>query len=306
MAWRDKAIEQLAAQPGHGYRRGARPMVEPTALAAIALSTAGRPDAAAPALEWLASAQSANGSLGIDADTREPCWPTGWAFLAWQTALRCGTANAAKWSLAASRATDWILNARGRPVAQPTTADEDRRIYGHDTTLLGWPWVEGTHSWVEPTAINLLGLRSAKQSEHARFREAVKLLLDRQLPDGGWNFGNTTVFGRVLRPQVQSTGLALAALGGEPVRAKVQRSVDWLSSRLSARVTAVSLSYALLGLAAHGVRPPDADRWLRAAAEQTLAGDGSPYNLALLILAATRPWGRLATCLEATGNDVAG
>ena len=31
---------------------------------------------------------------------------------------------------------------------------------GHDSTLIGWPWVEGTHSWIEPTAWAVLALKS--------------------------------------------------------------------------------------------------------------------------------------------------
>ena len=94
--------------------------------------------------------------------------------------------------------------------------------------------MSGTHSWVEPTAINVLALRSADQAGHPRCREAVKLLLDRQLPEGGWNYGNTTVLGHVLRPQVQPTGLALAALAGETdIRPKVHRSLDLLGQTLS-------------------------------------------------------------------------
>ena len=159
----------------------------------------------------------------------------------------------AEWSAAARRAAGWLLTVRGRPIGPSDVMEEGRPVYGHDTTLQGWPWVEGTHSWVEPTAISLLALRSAGRAGHPHCREAVKLLLDRQLPAGGWNFGNTTVFGHVLRPQVQPTGLALAALAGEAdIRPKVQGSLDFSRTTLSRRTTAASLGYALMGLAGHG------------------------------------------------------
>ena len=67
MAWLDEAIERLMARPVCGYRCEAAPTVEPTALAALALLTAGRGRQATPALDWLVSVQSADGSLGIDA-----------------------------------------------------------------------------------------------------------------------------------------------------------------------------------------------------------------------------------------------
>ena len=124
-----------------------------------------------------------------------------------------------------------MLNVSGRPVER---GDAAQRFVGHDTTLQGWPWVVGTHSWVEPTAISMFALRSAGQAGHPRCREAVKLLLDRQLPAGGWNYGNTTVLGHVLRAQVQPTGLALAALADETdIRPKVLRSLQWLEHTLA-------------------------------------------------------------------------
>ena len=133
----------------------------------------------------------------------------------------------------------------------------DQRYLGHDATLQGWPWVDGTYSWMEPTAINVLALRSADQAAHSRCREATKMLLDRQLPEGGWNYGNTTVLGHVLRPHIQSTGLALAALADETaIRPKVSRSVEWLEHALSANTTTTPRSViALLGLLEHRVWP---------------------------------------------------
>ena len=41
------------------------------------------------------------------------------------------------------------------------------------------------------------------------------MMLDRQLPHGGWNYGNTYVFGRELRPMPESTGAALTGLAGQ-------------------------------------------------------------------------------------------
>ena len=247
-------------------------------MAALALLTAGRSRQATPALDWLVGVQSSDGSLGIDAHTRQPCWPTGWAILAWNTAAKEISDAKAEWSAAAKRAADVDAFHQRTPAGQ-RNGDQEQRLVGHDTTLQGWPWVVGTHSWVEPTAINVLALRSAGQAGHPRCREAVKLLLDRQLPEGGWNYGNTTVLGHVLRPQVQPTGLALAALAGETdVRSKVQCSLDYLHRVLSQRTTTASLCYALMGLVGHGLWPQPADKWLSSAWGRALAGDGSPYT----------------------------
>ena len=47
---------------------------------------------------------------------------------------------------------------------------------------------------------------------HPRVEEGSRLILDRALPHGGWNYGNKRVFGQELRPQPGPTGLALVAL----------------------------------------------------------------------------------------------
>ena len=233
----------------------------------------------------------------------------GWAILAWNTAAltpgpspkRRGELPDAKaeWAAAARRATTWTLNVSGLPVER---ADAAQQFVGHDTTLQGWPWVVGTHSWVEPTAISMFALRSAGESGHPRCREAVKLLLDRQLPAGGWNYGNTTVLGHVLRAHVQPTGLALAALADETdIRPKVLRSLQWLEHTLTDHTTAASLCYALMGLAAHGIWPQAANGWLQSAYRRTLARQGSPYHVALLVLTASRlrSWAHLSSKTKA-------
>ena len=83
----------------------------------------------------------------------------------------------------------------------------------HDTTLRGWPWAEGTHAWIEPTAMHLIALHAVGQATHPRSLEATQLLLDRQLPAGGCNYGNTIVFNQRLLPHVQSTGLSPVGTG---------------------------------------------------------------------------------------------
>lgn len=277
MSWFNKTLDSLAKRPCCGYRGGGAAAVEPTALAAMALAAGGREQAAEPALKWLADVQADEGSLGIDAANPRPRWPTGWAVLAW----RAGPASAedARWTAAAQKAVAWILSLRGLTLPRSPSCQ-------HDTTLTGWPWVESTHSWVEPTAIGLMALKKSGKADHARSREAVELLLDRMLPSGGWNYGNTIMLGSTLRPQVQPTGLAMAALGGEPSAADhVQRSIDYLDRVLCETTTTASLSYGLMGAAAHGYRPAAADVWLEAAWRRTLAQGASPYLLALTALA---------------------
>jgi hypothetical protein len=156
---------------------------------------------------------------------------------------------------------------------------------GHDSTLVGWPWVTGTHSWVEPTALAVLALKSAGESDHPRTREGVRLLHDRLLPSGGCNCGNTIVFGQELLPHIQPTGLALLALHGEPDHdGRIARSLAWLQSAVDGQTAAASLAYALWALARYGRAMEKADRWL-AIASKRRATKTSPYRMALLLLA---------------------
>jgi hypothetical protein len=308
MPWRDEALRRLESQNLWGYCRADPPATEPTALAAMALWSYRRTAAATRALDWLAWRQSNDGSLGIDGENAQPCWPTGWGLLAWQIALAAPPAGEAPgktgpggpepmvrapsvpagqsgafWSKAAQRAVGWMLACRGTSVPRSN-------LLGHDTTIQAWPWTEDTQSWVEPTAINLLALRRAGHASDGRCRDAVAMLLDRMLPEGGWNYGNTRVLGTMLKPNLQSTGLALAALAGEPLAAgHVRQSLEYLDRTVSAETTTASLCYALLGGAAHAWRPPAANAWLEAAYRRTSRGDGGPHKLALLALAAREP-----------------
>ena len=158
---------------------------------------------------------------------------------------------------------------------------------GHDPNLKGWPWVEGTNSWIEPTALALLALKAADQAEHPRAKEAARLIYERQMPHGGCNYGNAVVMGQELVPHVQPTGLAMLSLAGEAdPKGNIERGLGFLRRSLDQTTATASLCYGLFGLTAHGQRPERADAWLQTAAGRTLAGDQSPYKLALLVLAA--------------------
>ena len=228
--------------------------------------------AANEATEWLASLQTEEGSLGIRQGESTPRWPTSLAILAWIAA------DATRYSKQITAATNWTLSMRGTRI-EPTDS------FGHNTQLVAWPWVESTHSWVEPTALHVKALKAAGHDKHPRTREAIRLLKDRQLPSGGCNYGNTEVLGQTLLPHVQPTGLAMLALAGESdKRGRVHRSLEYLKKSLSARTTTASLCWGLLGLSAHNHRPADADLWLESAYGRTLRRDRAPYKLALLAL----------------------
>ncbi len=112
-------------------------------------------------------------------------------------------------------------------------------------------------------------------------------MIDRLLPGGGCNYGNTVVLGQMLRPHIQPTGIALLALSGETdASGRLAKSVAWLGRSIGPETTAASLAWALLGLRAHGALPTQADDWLAAAESRTNKTGKSPHKLALLALAA--------------------
>lgn len=279
--WRPALVERLLGAVNDagawGYRAGSSGSAEPTALAALALSATGRaPQRTAGALTWLAGLQRDDGAVPVSADVRRPSWPTALALLAW---LRCTPAVAEHYAAHIDKALNWILDARGRRVAP------DPAIHDHDSALVGWSWVAKTHSWIEPTAYALLALRAAGRADHPRVREGVELILDRALPAGGWNYGNRRVLENVLRPFPATTGVALAALAGEPCEGCIQTALDYLTAELRRVRAPLSLAWGLIGLRAWHAQPPEAETWLEACAGRLTGQPPHPHYDALLLLA---------------------
>ncbi|MBX7075106.1 MAG: hypothetical protein K1X71_18340 [Pirellulales bacterium] len=278
MTWQESALDCLSTSAGHAYRPGTPNATEPTALAALALTAHGREGEVERALGWLRQQQNADGSLGVTETQDAPCWPTSLAVLAWHTARGTHPRSATHFGGALRRGTQWLVEQRGEALDRTP-------ILGHDPTIVGWPWVAGTHSWLEPTAWAVLALRATGNEGHQRTQDGMRLLIDRLLPTGGANYGNTFVLGQKLRPQLEPTGLALLALAGQHDPAgRIEGSCGFLTRSMDTATPAISLSYALLGLAAQEVRPTNADELLAAAASRTRSDE--PLKWALLLLAA--------------------
>lgn len=274
MTWLAEIVDSLAARPACGYLPQQSPAAEPTALAAIALHAHQRPAEALAAARHLADVQADDGAVAVRQSLGDPCWTTSLAVIAWQAI------DAAQFSKSIRRGCEWILSAKGSVV-------EPNPEMGHNTQLVGWPWVLGTHSWLEPTALMVAALKSAGLNDHPRTREAVRLLFDRILPAGGCNYGNTTVLGQTLRPHIQPTGVVLLALADEDdVGNRKAKSLAYLRSSINDRTTPTSLAWALHALAAHGIELAERDPWLQGQAQYLDTHDRGPHKRALLALAA--------------------
>jgi hypothetical protein len=221
-----------------------------TAWAVMALETdSGTRDLTIPACQRLAKSQLSDGRIPLIDGHAESFWPTALAILAWK--------KVAGFERQVELALQFLLTATGRHWPKQKDAP-----IAHDTSIEGWPWIENTHSWIEPTSLSTLALKVCGYAGHNRVLEAKRMILDRQLPSGGWNYGNTKVFGTMLRPNPVCTGHALSALAGLTESSHVELSLDYLRQKIEHLRTPLALSWAVFGLAAWSDRPVEARKWI--------------------------------------------
>jgi hypothetical protein len=227
----------------------------------------------------LTESQLSDGRVTVISNDLTSYWPTPLAMLAWR--------KVGGFESEISLSADFLLETTGYHAPR-----KEGTPMGHDTSIRGWPWIENTHSWIEPTSLSVLALNACGYGKHERVIEALKMLLDRQLPDGGWNYGNTTVFGKKLRPIPESTGHALCALDGSTEPDDVSASINYLNREAGRIRTPLALSWSIFGLTAWSNRPPQMHDWiLQSLALQKKYGY---YDTALL--------SQLIVCYFTSGN----
>jgi hypothetical protein len=280
-------LQALARPEGNwGYKKGATPCVEPSILSWLGLLASGNEDSAAgelagarSAAQWIAAIQRADGSLPVSTAIQAPGWTTPLAMLFWS--------GLPGFESPRRQARNWLLRLKGRTLSRN---DPGAKLLGHDSTAVGWPWVEGTHSWVEPTAMAILALCREGLSHHPRVEAGIHLILDRSLKHGGWNYGNKAVFGRDLRPQPGPSGVALLALAAHHNDSpECRRGIDYLRQALREVRSGTSLGWGVLALRAWDACPKDAESWLRESYRKYGARPDQAASLGLLLLAASEP-----------------
>ncbi len=268
----DWLLNQLEQRTPGGYAPGHSVASEPTAWAAMALASAGRSESADRAAAWLAKQQRRSGAVPVADGDDGPHWTTSLSVLAWHQA------DSVRYASNIQRAVEWLLATKGK------TSPRSQQI-GHNTMLVGWSWADATHSWLEPTAFATMALTAAGYGDHPRTREAVAMLVDRLLPDGGCNYGNTVVLGQTLLPHLQPSGIVAWALAGQSLNdPRIEASLDYLSAEVRNPTGAASLAYGICGLTAWSRRPENADELIAEAVQRSTLRQ-SYYKLALLALA---------------------
>lgn len=214
---RESLAARVSPGGGWGYVEGQLAHPEPTCLGLLAL--VGEAAQFAAAIESgeraLRDHLAADGSYRLARGRSEATWPTALALLA---RVILGRND---WQPTAQR----LRQLRGQVLrADPEVAD----MMDIDVQLVGWPWAEGNFSWVEPTAWAVLALRRCGQGDCPEVAEGLRLLVDRAFDEGGVNYGNRRVLGRLTEPIPTPTALMLLALQGLDQEPRIASALRYL------------------------------------------------------------------------------
>ena len=226
------------ADGGWAYHSGKRSRIEPTCWALLALSQGGTPNLE-PLRQW---PRSENWLIDI------PGAPPNHAFnaIAALTLLQSASTSAA-----AETIVRLLIASKGM-----TFGPDSPAVARQDNSLEAWSWVDGTASWVEPTAWSVLVLkqrlaRGRYPDAAERVRLGEEMLSDRACRGGGWNYGNPNVYGKDLMPYVPTTALALLALQNRRDEPAVVRGLQQLQRDVLSERSTVALSLAIICLRAY-------------------------------------------------------
>jgi uncharacterized protein (DUF362 family) len=242
-------LETLAAQAhsegGWGYAPGQSFHLEPTCLALLALTPAGPRYTAVieSAKTALARCAGPDGVYRLSRGREEAVWPTALVLFV-QATLGYPEEEV-------RRTTSALLSLRGQPPQNELAAE----LHDIDLKLIGWPWANGNFSWAEPTAWACLALRQAGYGTHPHVEEGQRLLLDRACDEGGINYGNRRILGRMTEPIPGPTAVMLLALQGHNDQPRVAAAVKYLLEQALKSDDLEHLCWARLALDVHADQP---------------------------------------------------
>jgi len=237
--------DAVGADGGWPYYPGRASRIEPTCWALLALSAGDEK----PGLENIDRAraflrgQQRDDGLLVEGESPSPNYA--WNGLALLADTVIDGAPTSPWR---DRLVAGLLAAKG-------VALDDNPSIPQNNRLQAWSWIDGTFSWIEPTAVCLLALKKARAPgplAMARIAEAEAMVVDRVCDGGGWNYGNAQVLTQDLRPYVPTTALALLAMQDHPQHPVVTQSLDWLVAHATAERASMALSLAAVCLHVFG------------------------------------------------------
>jgi Squalene-hopene cyclase C-terminal domain len=273
---------------GWGWTKGRNSTTECTSLAVLALaSSRDNKETAAirSGVNWLLNRQNLDGSWPLSDSFRADSWATPIAMLA----LGAWT----EYESQVVKAGKWVLTQQGNKPGflanlllmllfkkKPVILNED---------LLGWPWMAGTFSWVEPTSYCLIALKRIRRrligtNVDERIEQGESMIYDRMCAGGGWNYGNSIVYGEKLWPYADTTAIALIALQNRQNAEKIQGSFAALENALSTGESGLALSWSVLCYELYGRDSANLKKRLIRGLETT-GFLGECKSLALYILA---------------------
>src|SRR5215469_15941342 len=292
----DQLLSRRGSSGGWGYRTGGQYSAEATALATLAVWQ--RLDAPARATildHWKSHQLPGGGWSSIAPPSSGGNWPT--AIIAntlAQVAPNHPSLLKALRNLVSAEPGEafWLWRLKFR------TTDTKVRF---DPSKYGWGWVSDSVSWVIPTAGAILALERGRRLGLIRGKEVERrlalgcsMLLDRMCPGGGWNAGNSVVYGVALAPHIDATSIALAGLRFHYHLPEVRQSLSWSLSVLLAAdcSSAFSLACKILALQTYVDVRSDARPALEAAQaklavlvqEPAQSADNSTLALSILAL----------------------
>jgi hypothetical protein len=257
---------------GWGYEPGRKSRLEPTSWALLALRSS-VPESDQVLANW----PSASGAL-FEHQGGLP----NWSFHALALATRLALNEASHADL--QPLADALVVARG--LAMKKASPFQRQ----ENSLQGWSWIDGTFSWGEPTAWALLALKKCRargiagNGAEVRIRVGEALLRDRVCATGGWNYGNSNVFGKDLPAYVPTTAIALLALQDCADEPFVRHSVDFLEEQAGNHPSTRALALSTLALRRHGRSTSAVEGALRAWLTTNPSPDVTSLGIALCAL----------------------
>jgi hypothetical protein len=259
-----------------GYTAVGTGTLEPTAAVIFAIQSISQASQSIQrAVKWILGFQNPDGGWGICPQDMESGWQTAWAVYVLNK-LVVGKEEVA-------RGVQWLLNIDVMQLEDVESLAAGEKVAQIDFSLRGWPWLPGESSWVEPTALTMLGIRGNAQVKEidARIKESIRYLVDRRCAGGGWNVGNPAMFDALLPARVTPTALALLALEEISPHEILPGDIETLRKGMFQEGGIMALAWGQVAIHALGEEDPEARAELYSMQDPDGSWDGNPYLTAI-------------------------